>query len=139
MNTGSDGVSEHSATKGIRHRLHNPSGVAGTEVAELACRWGWHRAVRPEGGVFATTTMRACDRRWRQIVRNDPPLINTSVETIPGRLEYLRGIALGFRNLDHYIVRSLVHSGHLEHRIRKSTLWVVGRKSPSEGMSVEEA
>jgi transposase len=30
-----------------------------------------------------------------------------------GRLEHLRGIALGFRNLEHYILRSLIHSGGL--------------------------
>jgi len=34
-----------------------------------------------------------------------------------GRLEHLRGIALGFRNLDHYILRSLIHSGQLRERI----------------------
>ncbi|ETA05069.1 transposase, partial [Gordonia alkanivorans CGMCC 6845] len=32
---------------------------------------------------------------------------------INGRLEHLRGIALGFRNLTHYILRSLIHSGQL--------------------------
>lgn len=31
--------------------------------------------------------------------------------TLNGRLEHLRGIALGFRNLAHYIARSLVDSG----------------------------
>ena len=30
---------------------------------------------------------------------------NGPVEAINGRLEHLRGIALGFRNLDHYILR----------------------------------
>ena len=42
---------------------------------------------------------------------------NGPVESINGRLEHLRGIALGFRNLDHYIVRSLIHSGQLQTRI----------------------
>lgn len=42
---------------------------------------------------------------------------NGSVEAINGRLEHLRGIALGFRNLDHYILRSLIHSGQLQDRI----------------------
>jgi len=31
--------------------------------------------------------------------------------TINGRLEHLRGTALGFRNLAHYIARSLLDSG----------------------------
>ncbi len=42
---------------------------------------------------------------------------NGPVEAINGRLEHLRGIALGFRNLNHYILRSLIHSGQLQGRI----------------------
>lgn len=42
---------------------------------------------------------------------------NGPVEAVNGRLEHLRGIALGFRNLDHYILRSLIHSGQLHNRI----------------------
>ena len=42
---------------------------------------------------------------------------NGPVEAINGRLEDLRGIALGFRNLDHYILRCLIHSGQLHARI----------------------
>lgn len=42
---------------------------------------------------------------------------NGPVEAINGRLEHLRGIALGFRNLNHYILRSLIHSGQLQTRI----------------------
>lgn len=42
---------------------------------------------------------------------------NGPVEAVNGRLEHLRGIALGFRNLDHYILRSLIHSGQLQDRI----------------------
>jgi len=38
---------------------------------------------------------------------------NGPVEAINGRLEHLRGIALGFRNLNNYILRSLIHSGGL--------------------------
>lgn len=39
------------------------------------------------------------------------------VEAVNGRLEHLRGIALGFRNLDNYILRCLIHSGQLQNRI----------------------
>jgi transposase len=42
---------------------------------------------------------------------------NGPVEAINGRLEHPRGIALGFRNLEHYILRSLIHSGQLRERI----------------------
>ena len=36
---------------------------------------------------------------------------NGPTEAINGRLETLRGIALGFRNLGNYITRSLLHTG----------------------------
>jgi transposase len=42
---------------------------------------------------------------------------NGPVEAINGRLEHLRGIALGFRNMGHYILRSLIHSGGLRYAI----------------------
>lgn len=38
---------------------------------------------------------------------------NGPVESINGKLEHLRGIALGFRNKANYILRSLIHSGGL--------------------------
>ncbi|MGP5039748.1 ISL3 family transposase, partial [Corynebacterium variabile] len=38
---------------------------------------------------------------------------NGPVENINGKLEHLRGIALGFRNKANYILRSLIHSGGL--------------------------
>ena len=42
---------------------------------------------------------------------------NGPVEAVNGRLEHLRGIALGFRNFDHYVLRCLIHSGQLAQRI----------------------
>ncbi len=47
----------------------------------------------------------------------DVGVSNGPVEAINGRLEHLRGIALGFRNLNHYILRCLIHSGQLVHKI----------------------
>ena len=43
---------------------------------------------------------------------------NGPTEAINGRLETLRGIALGFRNLDNYITRSLLHAGGFRHTIQ---------------------
>lgn len=40
-----------------------------------------------------------------------PGTSNGPTEAINGRLEHLRGTALGFRNLSHYIARSLLESG----------------------------
>lgn len=57
-------------------------------------------------------------RRRRDVVAYfDIGASNGPVEAINGRLEHLRGIALGFRNLDHYILRSLIHSGGLQGKI----------------------
>ena len=40
-----------------------------------------------------------------------PHLTNGPVEAINGRIEHLRGIALGFRNPHNYKIRALIHSG----------------------------
>jgi len=40
-----------------------------------------------------------------------PGTSNGPTETINGRLEHLRGSALGFRNLTHYIARALLDAG----------------------------
>ena len=40
-----------------------------------------------------------------------PGTSNGPTEAINGRLEHLRGSALGFRNLEHYIARSLLETG----------------------------
>lgn len=42
---------------------------------------------------------------------NHPHTSNGPTEAVNGRLEHLRGIALGFRNLTHYIARSLLEAG----------------------------
>ena len=52
-------------------------------------------------------------RRSEILAYFDVGASNGPVEAINGRLESLRGIALGFRNLGHYILRSLIHSGQL--------------------------
>ena len=54
---------------------------------------------------------------WKILAYFDVGASNGPVGTIKGRLEHLRGIALGFRNLGHYILRSLIHSGGFQARI----------------------
>ena len=52
-----------------------------------------------------------------------PGTSNGPTEAINGRLEHLRGSALGFRNLTNYIARSLLETGGFRprlHRIVKS-------------------
>ncbi|AFV88171.1 Transposase [Acidipropionibacterium acidipropionici ATCC 4875] len=46
-----------------------------------------------------------------------PGTSNGPSEAINGRLEHLRGIALGFRNLTHYITRSLLETGGFRPRL----------------------
>ncbi|MFZ2510142.1 MAG: ISL3 family transposase [Gordonia sp. (in: high G+C Gram-positive bacteria)] len=56
-------------------------------------------------------------RRTDILAYFDTRVSNGPVEAINGRLEHLRGIAQGFRNLNHYILRSHLHSGQLADRI----------------------
>ncbi|WP_346059165.1 transposase, partial [Glutamicibacter bergerei] len=42
---------------------------------------------------------------------------NGPTEALNGRLEHLRGIALGFKNLAHYIARSLLETGGFRRRL----------------------
>ena len=46
-----------------------------------------------------------------------PHTSNGPTEAINGRLEHLRGSALGFRNLTNYIARSLLESGGFRPRL----------------------
>jgi transposase len=46
-----------------------------------------------------------------------PHTSNGPTEAINGRLEHLRGSALGFQNLTHYIARSLLETGGFRPRL----------------------
>ena len=46
-----------------------------------------------------------------------PRTSNGPTEAVNGRLEHLRGLALGFRNLTHYIARALLEAGGLRPRL----------------------
>ena len=50
-----------------------------------------------------------------------PRTSNGPTEAINGCLEYLRGIALGFRTLTHYTIRSLIHIGRLKDHLTTTT------------------
>ena len=50
-------------------------------------------------------------RRRRPGLLRPPGTSNGPTEAINGRLEHLRGSALGFRNLTNYIARSLLEAG----------------------------
>ena len=53
-------------------------------------------------------------RKWKDALDayfDHPHTSNGPTEAINGRLEHLRGSALGFRNLTHYITRALLETG----------------------------
>ena len=50
-----------------------------------------------------------------------PGSSNGPTEAVNGRLEHLRGIALGFRNLASYTIRSLIHAGRLKDHLAATT------------------
>ena len=60
-----------------------------------------------------TTLGRTLKRRAADILAyfDHPHTSNDPTEAINGRLEHLRGSALGFRNLTHYITRALLETG----------------------------
>ena len=60
-----------------------------------------------------TTLGRTLKRRATDILAyfDHPQTSNGPTEAINGRLEHLRGSALGFRNLTHYITRCLLETG----------------------------
>ena len=65
-----------------------------------------------------TLTSRSQDS-WPTSTAPAPP--TAPRQAINGRLEHLRGIALGFRNLTHYTIRSLIHTGRLKDHLKATT------------------
>ncbi len=55
-------------------------------------------------------------RRAKDILAyfDQPRISNGPTEALNGRLEHLRGIALGFRNLTNYTIRALLETGGLK-------------------------
>jgi len=50
-----------------------------------------------------------------------PGTSNGPTEALNGRLEHLRGSALGLRNITNYIARSLLETGGFRHRLHPRT------------------
>ena len=66
-----------------------------------------------------TTLGRTLKKRSADVLAyfDRPGTSNGPTEAINGRLEHLRGSALGFRNLAHYIARSLLETGGFRPRL----------------------
>lgn len=71
----------------------------------------------PDGPKELRSLGRTLWKRRKDMAYFDTGASNGPVEAINGRLEHLRGIALGFRNKANYILRSLIHSGGLREAI----------------------
>ena len=67
----------------------------------------------PRGLTELITLGRTLKRRAGDILAyfDHPHTTGGPTEAINGRLEHLRGSALGFRNLTHYITRALLETG----------------------------
>ena len=81
------------------------------------------RQAVPEGLEEIQTLARTLTERAADILAyfDHPRTSNGPTEAINGRLEHLRGIALGFRNLTHYTIRSLIHTGRLKDHLTTTT------------------
>ena len=81
------------------------------------------RQAVPNGLEEIQTLARTLTERASDILAyfDRPRTSNGPTEAINGRLEHLRGIALGFRNLTHYTIRSLIHTGRLKDHLTATT------------------
>ena len=81
------------------------------------------RQAVPEGLEEIQTLARTLTERASDILAyfDRPRTSNGPTEAINGRPEHLRGIALGFRNLTSYTIRSLIHTGRLKDHLTTTT------------------
>ena len=81
------------------------------------------RQAVPDGLEEIQTLARTLVSRSQDVLAyfDHPRTSNGPTEAVNGRLEHLRGIALGFRNLAHYTIRSLIHAGRLKDHLTETT------------------
>ena len=81
------------------------------------------RQAVPDGLEEIQTLARTMTERAADILAyfDHPRTSNGPTEAINGRLEHLRGTALGFRNLASYTIRSLIHAGRLKDHLAATT------------------
>ena len=81
------------------------------------------RQAVPDGLEEIQTLARTMTERAADILAyfDRPRTSNGPTDAINGRLEHLRGIALGLRNLTSYTIRSLIHAGRLKDHLTTTT------------------
>jgi len=111
----SDEHVEVEATWGIYQRMiaayRQPDRVRGRELMEKLIESVSHGV--PSALTELITLGRTLKKRAADVLAyfERPGTSNGPTEAINGRLEHLRGSALGFRNLTNYIARSLLETG----------------------------
>ena len=101
-----------SAYQNIFDAYRAPNTSAGKAIMEAEINTLTSTRV-PRGLTELITLGRTLKRRATDILAyfDHPHTSNGPTEAINGRLEHLRGSALGFRNLTHYITRALLETG----------------------------
>ena len=102
----------------VINAYENPKRLQGRE--KLACIIDALNADTTRGNPELRSLARTLHKRRNDILAyfTHPHSSNGPTEAINGRLEHLRGIALGFRNLQNYIHRSLLHTGGFKHHLQ---------------------
>jgi transposase len=97
---------------GSRERPHERPHRRSTAITTIS-------AAVPAALIELRTLGRTLQRRAADVLAyfDRPGTSNGPTEAINGRLEHLRGSALGFRNLTNYIARSLLESGGFRPRL----------------------
>ena len=101
-----------SAYQNIINAYRDPNKIRGKALMEAEINTLTSTRV-PRSLTELTTLGRTLKRRATDILAyfDHPHTSNGPTEAINGRLEHLRGSALGFRNLTHYITRALLETG----------------------------
>ena len=100
------------STKTSPGAYRTPDTAAGKAIMEAEINTLTSMRV-PRGLTELITLGRTLKRRAGDILAyfDHPHTTGGPTEAINGRLEHLRGSALGFRNLTHYITRALLETG----------------------------
>src|SRR5215217_7870658 len=112
---------EVEATWGIYQRMiaayRQPDRATGRKLMQQVIQTVSHGVPGPLKEVI--TLGRTLNRRAADVLAyfDRPGTSNGPTEAINGRLEHLRGSALGFRNLTNYIARSLLETGGFRPRL----------------------
>jgi transposase len=110
---GAQGIARGTVTR----RYREPDGTRGKQLMQALI--GAISTGVPAALAEVMTLGRTLKRRAVDVLAyfDRPGTSNGPTEALNGRLEHLRGSALGFRNLANYIARSLLETDGFRHRL----------------------